>query len=284
MIGALLGLALGIGLLLIYSAITMEPPVRNHRRASRRQLLLAEAGLGSVSSAQLWIAQLALAIIVALLVLLSTSSVVIALLFGIFGFLGPVWWVRRLHARRQRDLREVWPEAIDHLTSAVRAGMSIPEALGALSVRGPEALREPFAQFDADYRTSGRFTDCLDALKDRLADPIGDRVCETMRVTREVGGNELGTVLRTLGRFIREESRIRGEVESRKQTAVNGARLAVAAPWLVLLLLGTQSPTLAAYDTPLGLTVLLAGAIVCVGAYRLMLRLGALPEERRVLR
>lgn len=282
--GAFVGLVGGIGLLLIFSSLTGAPKQKRERAPGRRQLLLAEAGLQSVSSAQLALVQAGLAIAVAVLVLLATSSVAIAALFGVFGALAPLWWVRRLHTKRQRDLREVWPEAIDHLISAVRAGMSIPEALGALSTRGPEALREPFSQFDADYRTSGRFTDCLDALKERLADPIGDRVCETMRVTREVGGNELGVVLQTLGRFVREESRIRAEIESRKQTAVNGARLAVAAPWLVLLLLGTQSTTLAAYDTPVGFALLVGAAVVCVVAYRLMLRLGKLPEEARVLR
>lgn len=282
--GAFVGLVGGIGLLLIFSSLTGAPKQRHERAPGRRQLLLAEAGLQSVSSAQLALVQAGLAIVVAVLVLLATSSVAIAALFGVFGALAPLWWVRRLHIKRQRDLREVWPEAIDHLISAVRAGMSIPEALGALSTRGPEALREPFGQFDADYRTSGRFTDCLDALKERLADPIGDRVCETMRVTREVGGNELGVVLQTLGRFVREESRIRAEIESRKQAAVNGARLAVAAPWLVLLLLGTQSTTLAAYDTPIGFALLVGAAVVCVVAYRLMLRLGKLPEEARVLR
>lgn len=284
MMGALIGLAAGIGLLLILSALTTEPRAKRQRADGRRQRLLAEAGLPSVSSSQLWLLQIGAAVVVALLVLLTTNSVAISVLFAIFGLVAPTWWVRRLHARRQRDLREVWPEAIDHLISAVRAGMSIPEALGALAIRGPEALRDPFARFDADYRTSGRFTDCIDDLKDRLADPIGDRVCETMRVTREVGGSELGTVLRTLGRFVREESRIRAEIESRKQTAVNGARLAVAAPWLVLLLLGTQSTTLAAYDTPLGFAVLASGAVVCLVAYRLMLKLGRLPEEARVLR
>lgn len=282
--GALIGLVAGIGLLLILSALTGSTRPKRAREPGHRQLLLAEAGLQSVSPGQVAIVQLAMGMVVAILVLLTTKSIVIAAIFGIFGAWAPVWWIRRLHGRRQRDLREVWPEAIDHLISAVRAGMSIPEALGALATRGPEALRKPFGQFDADHRTSGRFTDCLDALKERLADPIGDRVCETMRVTREVGGNELGVVLQTLGRFIREESRIRAEIESRKQTAINGARLAVAAPWLVLLLLGTQSTTLAAYDTPLGFALLVGAAAVCVVAYRLMLRLGRLPEEARVLR
>jgi tight adherence protein B len=65
---------------------------------------------------------------------------------------------------------------------------------------------------------------------------------------------------------------------------VNAARLAVAAPWIVLLLLGTQSTTLQAYNSEGGVVLLVVGAAVCVVAYRLMLRIGQLPEERRVLR
>jgi tight adherence protein B len=65
---------------------------------------------------------------------------------------------------------------------------------------------------------------------------------------------------------------------------INAARLAVAAPWAVLLLLGTQSSTLRAYDTAGGTLLLVIGGMVCVVAYRLMLHIGRLPEEQRVLR
>ena len=70
-----------------------------------------------------------------------------------------------------------------------------------------------------------------------------------MRVAREVGGSDLGTVLRTLSELLRADARTRAELETRQGWVVNAARLAVAAPWLVLLLLGTQSATLRAYDT-----------------------------------
>ena len=181
-------------------------------------------------------------------------------------------------------MRELWPEAIDNLASAVRAGMSLPEGLSALALRGPAELRPPFARFGAAYRASGRFGECLDALKDDLADPVGDRVCETMRVAREVGGSDLGTVLRTLSELLRSDARTRAELETRQGWVVNAARLAVAAPWAVLLLLGTQSTTLAAYDSARGSLLLAIGAAVCVVAYRIMLRIGALPEDQRVLR
>ncbi|MEO6885475.1 MAG: hypothetical protein ABI232_04195 [Jatrophihabitantaceae bacterium] len=65
---------------------------------------------------------------------------------------------------------------------------------------------------------------------------------------------------------------------------VSAARLAVAAPWIVLLLLGTRSSTLSVYDSKAGAVLLAAGAAVCVLAYRLMLRIGRLPDEARVLR
>ena len=42
------------------------------------------------------------------------------------------------------ELREVWPEAVDDLASAVWAGLSLPEALTLLGARGPEQLRSAF--------------------------------------------------------------------------------------------------------------------------------------------
>ena len=146
----------------------------------------------------------------------------------------------------------VWPEAVDNLTSAVRAGLSLPEALGQLAVRGPVELRPAFAAFAEDYRATGRFADCLDRLKDRLADPVADRLVESLRIAREVGGSDLGRLLRTLAGFLREDARTRAELEARQSWTVNGARLAVAAPWIVLALLATRPEAVAAYDRPAG--------------------------------
>jgi tight adherence protein B len=284
--GGLLGLMAGLGLLLIWRSGPRAPQRRptGPTWATRRRDMLRQAGVDEVGPAQLAGAQVLCAVVAFVLVLAMTKTVTVAGCFGGFGFFLPVIVVRRMRRRRQGALRELWPEAIDNLASAVRAGMSLPEGLSALAVRGPAELRPPFARFASAYRASGRFGDCLDALKDDLADPVGDRVCETMRVAREVGGSDLGTVLRTLSELLRADARTRAELETRQGWVVNAARLAVAAPWAVLLLLGTQSETLKAYDSPGGTLLLAVGAGVCVVAYRLMLRIGRLPEERRVLR
>lgn len=252
--------------------------------AVRRTELVRQAGVEGIGPLQLLGVQAAAAVISLLLVLLMTATIAVAICFAAFGFAGPVLVVRRMRRKRLSALRELWPDAIDNLASAVRAGMSLAEGLSSLGVRGPDELRPPFARFGVAYRISGRFSDCLDALKADLADPVGDRVCETLRVAREVGGSDLGVVLRTLSELLRDDARTRAELETRQGWVVNAARLAVAAPWAVLLLLGTQSSTLSAYDSTAGSVVLGIGAAICVVAYRLMLVLGRLPEEQRVLR
>jgi tight adherence protein B len=284
--GALIGLLAGVGLLLIWRS-GPRAPQRPARRASwsrRRDELITQAGIESVSSTQLLSMQLIAAALAAVLVQVITQTVAVAACFALFTFLAPVAIVRRMRQQRQVALRELWPEAIDNLASAVRAGMSLPEGVAGLALHGPVPLRAPFARFRASYRASGRFAECLDTLKNELSDPVGDRVCETLRVAREVGGTDLGTVLRTLSELLRVDARTRSELETRQGWTVNAARLAVAAPWIVLLLLGSQSSTLRTFDSSGGVLLLAIGGAVCVAAYRIMVRIGRLPEEPRVLR
>jgi tight adherence protein B len=49
-------------------------------------------------------------------------------------------------------------------------------------------------------------------------------------------------------------------------------------------MLGTQSQTLTSFDSSGGVMLLAIGGAVCLAAYRIMLRIGRLPEEPRVLR
>jgi tight adherence protein B len=102
-------------------------------------------------------------------------------------------------------------------------------------------------------------------------------------VAREVGGGDLGRLLRNLSSHLRDDARTRAELEARQSWAVNGARMAVAAPWLVLLLMSFQREVIARYASATGTVVLVAGALLCAVAYRLMLRIGRLPVERRVM-
>ena len=284
--GALIGLLAGVGLLLVAWAMTepdWKPAPRRRRGRSKLADLLASAGVEGVSVAQL-IALCAAAFVAAAVIMVGVSGVAaIGVVFGAMAAGLPIAVLRGRAARRLRDHAAMWPDAVDNLTSAVRAGLSLPEALIQLGERGPDGLRDPFERFGRDYQSTGRFGESLDLLKDRLADPVGDRVIEAVRMAREVGGGDLGRMLRSLAGFLREDLRTRGELESRQSWTVNGARLAVAAPWIVLLLMCLQGEVVARFATGAGLVVLVTGAILCVVAYRLMMWIGRLPTERRIL-
>lgn len=281
--GALVGLGFGIGLLLVWSAFALPREARGPREPGRLPRLLAEAGLGDIRPASLALLCGACGITVGLVVQVLSGAWPVALVFAVMGAWLPVSVVSGRARRRRREFAEVWPEAVDNLASAVRAGLSLPEALAGLAIRGPEPLRPAFAAFALDYQVSGRFADCLDRLKDRLADPVGDRVVEALRIAREVGGGELGRLLRNLSSYLRDDARTRAELEARQSWTVNGARLAVAAPWLVLLLLSMQPDVIGRYASAAGAVVIFSGAVTCLVAYRLMVRIGRLPTERRIL-
>jgi tight adherence protein B len=288
--GLLTGLLCGVGLFLIWwSTWVPDPadqasaPVRQSPW-SRMQDELVQAGFEQTGPGALVGGAAMAALLTGFLTYALSDALSVALCFAAMAGYAPLAVVRSRARRRRRALREVWPDAVANITSAVRAGMALPEALAQLAHRGPAELRPAFAQFGEDYRASGRFAPSLDALKERLADPVADRLVEALRLAREVGGSDLGGLLRTLSAFLREDARTRGELETRQTWTVSAARLSVAAPWIVLAILATRGGAIEAYDSRLGVIVLLTGAALCAGAYRIMMRIGRLPEERRVLR
>lgn len=281
-----LGAALGAGLLLIWWSFWERPVSRTPRPPRRRLLddLLLRAGVERVSSRGLIASCVAVGAVVLLISFVFAGSAPIALCFALFGGFLPLSIVRWRAAKRTESLRELWPDVVDHLRSAIRAGLSLPEALIQLGDKGPAELRAAFRAFGSDYRAGGRFDDALNRLKERLADPVADRIVEALRMTREVGGSDLGRLLGTLSGFLRDAARTRSELEARQSWTVNAARLAVAAPWFVLMLLSTRPEAVRAYNSAGGVVVLLGGLLISVVCYRIMLRIGALPEDERVLR
>ncbi|GAB3532793.1 type II secretion system F family protein [Arthrobacter tecti] len=280
------GACLGAGLFLIWWSTWAVPPKapKGKRRIGRVNELLLRAGVEKVTAGGLAAASVVSAVFVFLAAFVFTGTPPIAACFAIFGGVAPLMIVRWRARRRTASLRELWPDVVDHLRSAIRAGLSLPEALMQLGTKGPVELRPAFNDFAADYRSGGQFDHALNNLKDRLADPVADRIVEALRLTREVGGTDLGRLLGTLAEFLRDSARTRSELEARQSWTVNAARLAITAPWVVLALLSTRPEAVEAYSTAAGAVVLGGGLVISVLCYWVMLRVGSLPEDERVLR
>lgn len=287
--GIAVGLAFGIGLFLMWwsswvpsgnRSIAATPP-RVWRNLADD---LVGAGAVRVGPGAFLLLCAAAGVVTFVVTYAVTSVAAIAACFAAIASVLPLVAVRGVARRRRERLREQWPDIVDNVASAVRAGLALPEALIRVGQRGPLELRPAFAEFEYRYRTAGTFNEALDALKDRLADPVADRLVESLRIAREVGGADLGRLLRTLSAFLREDARTRAEIEARQSWTVNAARLGVAAPWLVLAMLATRPESVQAYSSGTGAVILLIGAVVSIVAYRLMIRIGRLPQEQRVLR
>lgn len=277
--GALIGLVFGIGAMLVVLGST-----GSHQRArpSRLRDLLDRAGFPKLTPAGLLGASLLLGVCAAFVVLVVTAVPVVAVVAFVVGVWAPVAVLRRRAAQRDRQLRACWPDVVDGLVSAVRAGMSLPEAIADVARSGPLPLRPAFAACAAEHHATGSLATALDALERHLADPVADRVISALRIAREVGGSDLGTVLRTLAEMLRADARMREEISGRQSWTVSAARLAVAAPWLTLAVLCLRPESITAYRTFGGAVVIVTAAVLSVIAYRLMVVLARLPDEPRL--
>ncbi|MBN8425781.1 type II secretion system F family protein [Microbacterium esteraromaticum] len=279
----LIGALLGAGLLLCASPWLWPQRTRQPKpmRRGRLRRLLDESGYARIATRTLIVTMISLALIAACLVWLITTLPILAALAALAAAAGPVLFLRGRRLRLRKARRQMWPDVCDLLVAAIRVGLSLPDAVASLAESAPPAVRPAFAVFARDLRATGRFETSLDRLKDTLADPIADRIVETLRMARQVGGTELTGVLRALSASVRADAALRGEVEARQSWIRGAAVLGSVAPWVILGLLAMRPEGREAYASATGVLVIVAGAAISVVAYRIMLRIGRLPEPER---
>ena len=137
MTGLLLGLLLGIGLFLIWWSFWVPSP-RESQRTRRVGPLdrlsdeIVQAGFAGLSVRTLVAACVMAFVLVLAFVQAAVGVLPIAACFAVMAAFIPIALVRRRARMRRARLRDLWPDAVDNITSGVRAGMALPEALSQL--------------------------------------------------------------------------------------------------------------------------------------------------------
>ena len=185
---------------------------------------------------------------------------------------------------RVRSKELAWPEAIDSLVSALQSGLSITDSLMGLAERGPLVLRDSFVRIRLGLQQGEVFESVLKREKAALNSAISDQVFETLVLAKDFGGRDSNNALRLLAEFIREDLDVVEEIRTKFGWIRNSAALATAAPWILLILLSSQSSTVAAFSTSAGIQVLSIGVVMTAVAYLWMERVGTLPQMARALR
>jgi tight adherence protein B len=123
----------------------------------------------------------------------------------------------------------------------------------------------------------------LDWFKSQFGQLQTDRLVELIRVVYRSGGIGYLESLREQALRTRQEIALWGELDSKQGWVTGTAKLAIIAPWIIVATLSTRSENVAIYNTPEGIGVLLAGLLVSLVAYRLVVLMGNLSKPKRVL-
>jgi tight adherence protein B len=128
-----------------------------------------------------------------------------------FGASLPYIYARRRKAKRLEAFEECFPEAIDLLGRAIRAGHAFSTGLQMVGEESPEPLAGEFRRVFEEQKFGLAIEDSLLALADRI-DLVDMRIFVTaLLIQREVGGN-LAEILDKISYTIRERFTIQRQV------------------------------------------------------------------------
>jgi tight adherence protein B len=288
-----LSLAGAYGVYLVYTAVVFGwrgvgagPAVRRPSACWKHRAFrewLARAGLADIRAGQFGAVMAVFFAVGATLTFALFGGAAVALVGGVGAGLVPVATRRNRAERRQAQARDAWPRLIEEmrlLTGAV--GRSVPQALLDVGRRGPVDLRSAFRAAEREWLISTDFDRTVRVLKDHLADPTADVICETLLVAYEVGGGDLERRLSALAEDREQDLQGRKDAAA-KQSGVRFARRFVLIVPLGMALAGLSiGAGRAAYQTSTGQIAVLVAVVALATCWIWSGRLLRLPEDGRV--
>src|SRR6185436_4543923 len=125
----------------------------------------------------------------------------------------PTWYVRNAGKRRVRRFEEQFPEAIDLMARALRAGHALPTALNLVGQEAPEPVRTEFRVLHDEQNYGMPFPEALRSFAARI--PLLDaRFFVTAVLTQREAGGNLAEVLDGLAALIRERFKLKRQVRT----------------------------------------------------------------------
>jgi tight adherence protein B len=176
----------------------------------------------------------------------------------------PRWVVMFRRSRRLARFEQLFPNTIDTISSALEAGMSLPQSLESIAREMPPPIGTEFSRVLRELSMGSSLTEGLRGLLRRVPSGDVDIFVTAVEIQYRVGGN-LSGILRTIAHTIRERLKMRSEVsvltaQQRASTwIVTGAPIAIAA----VISLVSPDYMVRLFDPGIG-RVMLAYAVISV--------------------
>ena len=130
----------------------------------------------------------------------------------------------------------------------------------------------------------GGFEDGIRRIREQVAEPVFDTVAAALVMSHRVGGRNLGAVLDSLSRSVRQSVQVERELRAHQAKNVLSARIIAALPLVLILAVRSLNPGyLEVFSSPAGQGLLALCLLSVAVGYALMLRATHLPIEARVL-
>lgn len=192
---------------------------------------------------------------------------------GAVGAALPWLWLKRAQRKRLDAFETQLPEALDMLANAMRAGYSFQAATRFLSEEVVAPLGPEFGRFYDEQRLGMDVRSALVGLQERVPSLNLKMFVTAVLIQRETGGN-LTELLGNLATLMRERVALKGQIATlTAEPRISGQALALL-PVLMFFGIGLINPGfMAAFHTPTGHKMLLAGVISIILGYMMMMKI-----------
>lgn len=178
--------------------------------------------------------------------------------------LGATAYVRRARDRRRAAFADQLPDVLQLVTTALRSGYGITQALESVAEEAEDPARSEFASVLAESRLGRDLSESLHALADRMNSKDLEWVVSAIDINRDTGGN-LSEILQKVSTTIRERARIGRQVRTLTAEGRLSARILLFMPFGMLLWQWRVNPDNFAHLTEgAGLVLLGIGGILLV--------------------
>jgi tight adherence protein B len=190
---------------------------------------------------------------------------------GIVMAISPFAYVAWKRSRRLGEFEEHFPEALDLLGRAVRAGHAFTTGLEMITKECTEPIAGEFRTVFEEQNFGLPLRDAMLNLTDRV--PLIDArfFVTALLIQKETGGN-LAEILDGLARVIRDRFRIHREVKTRTAQGRMTAGILLAIPPFMMFALGAANPEYMKplYEDPVGPIILGIAAVLQVAGAALL--------------
>ena len=154
----------------------------------------------------------------------------------------PFWVLGFLKAKRTETFVKQMPQALDLLSSDLRAGLDVIAGLKHLSEEFPQPVGEEFAKLIVEVNLGLPLHEALNNLSNRMNTMDVQILCTGIIINRELGGN-LSELIVGIGETIRERFRLKGIVKALTAENQMSTILLMALPVVLYIMLNCLAPS-----------------------------------------